>query len=649
MSQAAIPTSKLAYRPDIDGLRAIAVVSVMAFHLGVLRCSGGFVGVDVFFVISGYLISSIIFNEIAESRFSVARFYERRIRRIFPALFAMLICFSIVATMSFLPWDLIAFGKSMLSASLSVSNFYFWSLSGYFDQRNQNALLHTWSLAVEEQFYIFFPLFLIAVRHMFPRGLRQSVAFLFVVSFGLSAWTAVHSPNDAFYLPYSRAWELLLGTMLALGMFPRPARALSRNLVAFAGLAMVAYAVFVFTSATPFPGFAALVPCVGSAMIVVAGERGSSLVANMLSWRPVVFTGLISYSLYLWHWPVIILTRMGFTCHFSPETQQHFLGQLRPDRMDHLIGFVVPFVLATISWRYIERPFRKGRLRMSGKPLFLAAAGTIALCVAYATTIVAGDGLKGRFSPDALAIASYMDASAVQAREKSMRIGVCFIDEGKRIEDFDRGSCLKEEVGKKNYLLLGDSHAAMVWSAMNETLANTNVMQATVSSCKPFVDQKGNSVCAQLMNSIFNAYLPTHHVDEVLLEARWDLGSAEGLESTLRWAKTNGIPVVVLGSVPEYDGAMARLLAYSVMRHDPDMVRDHEVPTSAAIDDEMEKAAARWNVPYVSFYRAICTGRDCRVYADVSHKIPLLYDTDHLTEAGALVVVRELVSEGKLK
>src|SRR6185437_14906226 len=195
MGIAPLPQRTLKYRPDIDGMRAVAVLAVMAFHIGIFRVAGGYAGVDVFFVISGYLISSIMFTEIAESRFSVIAFYERRIRRIFPALFGMLIGFSIFATIFFLPAELIVFGKSMMATAVSCSNFYLWGLSGYFDGRNENPLLHTWSLAVEEQFYIFFPLFLIAVRRFFPHRLKISVAALFTISLVLSAWTVFYNQN----------------------------------------------------------------------------------------------------------------------------------------------------------------------------------------------------------------------------------------------------------------------------------------------------------------------------------------------------------------------------------------------------------------------------------------------------------------------
>ncbi len=200
-------------------MRAVAVLSVIAFHFGIFHLTGGFVGVDVFFVISGYLISSIVFSEVAASRFSVIGFYERRIRRIFPAFFAMLLVFALFAAVFFLPAELVDLSKSSLAATFSASNFYFWVYSDYF--HNPDPLLHTWSLAVEEQFYILFPIFLVLVRRLFPQWLRVSVVFLFAASLASSVVVVFSSTATAFFMPYTRAWELLLGTMLSLGMFPK--------------------------------------------------------------------------------------------------------------------------------------------------------------------------------------------------------------------------------------------------------------------------------------------------------------------------------------------------------------------------------------------------------------------------------------------
>jgi peptidoglycan/LPS O-acetylase OafA/YrhL len=264
--------TRLSYRADIDGLRAVAVLLVVACHMGIYKCRGGFIGVDVFFVISGYLISSVILSEIASSQFSLFSFYERRIRRIVPALVVMLLATSFLAYRYLLPVEMEDFAKSLVASIFSQSNFYFWSQSGYFDAPAAlKPLLHTWSLAVEEQFYVFFPLFLLAIRRFFPTRLRLSIVLIAILSFVASAIGAYLYPNSTFYLAPTRAWELLLGTLLSLKLFPEISGAVWRNGSTIAGITSILLAAVFFSSSTAFPGLAALAPCLGAALIIAGG------------------------------------------------------------------------------------------------------------------------------------------------------------------------------------------------------------------------------------------------------------------------------------------------------------------------------------------------------------------------------------------
>src|ERR1017187_810091 len=243
-------TSPSQYRPDIDGLRALAVLPVIAFHLSVPICSGGFVGVDVFFVISGYLITATLISDIHNSRFSIAKFYERRIRRILPALFGMLLVTSLLAGFLFCPTDLKVFGKSLICAVLSISNIYFWLQSGYFEpESTTRPLLHTWSLGVEEQFYIVFPLVLALLHKRVSKQLRTVVLLTAGVSLLVSIISTAYAPASAFYLLPSRAWELMLGSMLSLGMFPTIEGSAHRNAIAALGLILIVAANVFFTEA----------------------------------------------------------------------------------------------------------------------------------------------------------------------------------------------------------------------------------------------------------------------------------------------------------------------------------------------------------------------------------------------------------------
>ena len=635
----------LKYRADIDGLRAVAVLSVLAFHIGLRGVQGGFVGVDVFFVISGYLISSIVFSEIAESRYSMIGFYERRIRRIFPALFAVLAVLSVLAAIYLLPAELVAYSKSMLAATASASNFYFWRHSGYFDSPTSYPLLHTWSLAVEEQFYILFPIFLLLVRKLFPTRLRLSVILLFCASLVASALVVSRSSQTAFYMPYTRAWELLLGTILSLGMFPR-LRAWQRNLATLVGMGLIAFAVLVYTEATLFPGLSALPPCVGSALVIGAGESGSSFVGKILAWRPVVFIGLISYSLYLWHWPVIVLEQMGVFVGASAITSHRLAALLPQHRLDMILEVGLSFLLAVLSWKFVERPFRSGRLRLSGKPLFALAGAVMIVLMGFSSLTVFAKGFTRRFPAAALAVASVHRDS-----EEIVRTG-CFITSDYHFENYNYGLCLHtDDSGKKsNYLLLGDSHSAMLWSALSLALPQANVMQASTFNCAPLLRPAPHPDCEKMTAYIFQSYLPSHRIQGLFMVGRWTDTQLPDLTKTIAWAKQHDLPVTVFGPVPEYDGPLPRLLAYSIAWNKPNFASQHRVNSISAIDAKMQSMAANvWQVRYISLYQEICGAAGCLEYADPSLKIPIMDDDNHLNQFGANLVVRRLVAEGKLQ
>jgi len=641
------PNTGMKYRADIDGLRAVAVLSVLAFHIGGAYIPGGFVGVDVFFVISGYLISTIMFADIAASRFSVLKFYERRIRRIFPALFGMLIVFSIVTWFYLLPTEFVDYAKSLLAATASASNFYFWQHAGYFDSPTSSPLLHTWSLAVEEQFYILFPIFLVVVRRFFPKHLRIAVLILFSVSLIASAVIVPYDAVTAFYMPYTRAWELLLGTLISLGMLPRMNSLFERNLATMAGIGMIAYPVLFYTRETPFPGFAALLPCFGSALIIRSGEFGTSIVGRILSWRPAVFIGLISYSLYLWHWPVIIMHSMGLSVNLNSALPHRFAALFSAFRLDMWIEIVISFVLAILSWRFVERPFRSRPLRIQRRPLFVFAAAVMVVLIVFSGTVIFADGFKGRFSPQAVKIASFL---AHRDAASFGRVEGCFITDTSRSAVLDNDQCLRLVEGKKNYLLIGDSHAGALWSGLTSSLPDDHFLLAGVSNCKPFVHLSGTSDCKKEMNYIFKTYLPSHKIQGLFLEARWKPSDMSDLTETVDWAKQHQVPIVIFGPVPEYDSLLPRLLAYSINWNKPDLAREHLLPSSAAIDAQMQSMAANtWNVPYISLYQAICVKEGCIEYTDAAHDVPLMNDADHLNNSGSALVARRLVDHGELR
>lgn len=349
------------YRREIDGLRALAVLPVIFFHAGFSIFRGGFVGVDIFFVISGYLITSIIARELEEGRFSIVRFYERRARRILPALYLVLACSMAAAWFRFLATDFRDFMACVTAVTLFVSNFYFLEHIDYFSiDAEVNPLIHTWTLAVEEQYYIFFPLLLMAVWRFGRRFAILTLAAIFVASLVYAQWASHASAKLAYYMLVTRAWELLIGSAAALYLGKRghlQSRMLN-ELGAVAGVVLIVGSLLFITQWKPYPSIYTLPPTVGTFLIIFCAVPGT-WVNRVLSWRAFVGIGLISYSAYLWHQPLFAFARYGN--YPAPSGATMFA-----------LGLAV-FPLAWLSWRFVEAPFRNHRL-VSRRQVFALSA-----------------------------------------------------------------------------------------------------------------------------------------------------------------------------------------------------------------------------------------------------------------------------------
>ena len=332
------------YRREIDGLRAVAVIPVIFYHTGVEVFSGGFVGVDIFFVISGYLITSIIVDDCANGTFSMRKFYERRARRILPALFFIMLCCIPVAWLTMAPHQMKDFSQSLLAATAFASNIFFYTETDYFnDFAHTSPLLHTWSLAIEEQFYVVFPFFILGMRRYGRNPLVISIAIIAVSSLLLSEWGWRNEPVANFYLTPSRAWELMVGAMGAFLHFGGEQR--RNNALSALGLALIIISIFYFNGTTPFPSVYTLAPVAGTLLIILFGPSGT-WVGGILSTRTLVGIGLVSYSAYLWHQPILAFARIIY------------IDQLTPTLM--ALCLILTMTLSVISWRAIEKPFRSG-------------------------------------------------------------------------------------------------------------------------------------------------------------------------------------------------------------------------------------------------------------------------------------------------
>ncbi|MGO8814900.1 MAG: acyltransferase family protein [Terriglobia bacterium] len=652
--------TKITYRPDVDGLRAVAVLLVVFDHINT-RVTGGYIGVDVFFVISGYLITSVILSDMAAGTFSVSNFYERRIRRILPALLVMLAGCAAITYFCCVPSETEVFGRSLLSALFSVSNFFFWQQSranfviwhhaGYFDisRTGIDTLLHTWSLAVEEQFYIIFPLFLIAVRRWCSNRLRLAIWSITILTFGLACVCVYRDPNAAFYFAPLRAWELLVGTIISQHYVPAIKGKWVRNLAATSGLLLILVPSLLYTGTTHFPGLAALPPCAGAALLIAAGETGDSLVGLLLSWRPIVFIGLISYSLYLWHWPIIIFLEENYIHLDSGSPKQFKLAVL-----------LASLIAGTLSWLLVERPFRRGRFRPGRRALFLATGVATVLIAAIGVFMVASQGFSSRFPHEALDVDRFSKGDYGTAFRQA---NACFLDPRfAPFDQFNKAACLSEDPDRKHELLVGDSHAAHLYPGLRFVFPELNISEAATAGCLPLLTQPpGTAYCdGSMWKYIYSDYLIHHHVDAILIAGRWHEADFPELGRTVAWIRQQGIDVIVFGPVPEFDVPLPRLLTLSLRERNPAMIDRHRRTEPVQTDKELaELARGQWKVRYISAYEDLCaanvkteaaaplhTNSGCPVFA--APGVPFLFDSNHFTTEGSIFYARTMREHNQL-
>jgi len=626
------------YRGDIDGLRAVAVLAVVFFHAHVTGFSGGYVGVDVFFVISGYLITRLLVADFEQGRYSLLLFYERRIRRLFPALFAVLAVASALGWWLLLPDELRRFGASLAATSVFGSNLLFWREGDYFAAPAESKpLLHTWSLAVEEQFYLFFPLLLPWLLRMPERTRAWAVALAMGLSFALAAWLVMHRPATAFYLAPLRAWELLLGAVLALGLVPALPSQRVAELAAWTGIGLIVGSVVLLDKHSVFPGLSALAPCLGAALVIHSAQGHRTMVAAALSLRPVVFIGLVSYSLYLWHWVALAYARID---RFADLTSLEVAAAL-----------TASFVLAVLSWRFIEAPVRRNRALTSRAALFAFGIGGSMIFFALGAALWAARGVPERLPPAARQFAG-------GTADAWWGFGDC-----------DRRFCIVQSAGHAgraggdadvSVLLWGDSHAAALAPAFERSPGR--VVIAFDRGCPPLMGLTlGGGGCERFARSVLER-VRDERIGRVVLHARWAMyvegtrfGREEGrpirlvrgqdnasafeqaLRSTLRQLQALGVDVHLVGPVPEagkpVPGALARVA-----------LRGGDLPTLPQFEFEARQSrtrtlltsvAASEGLPLIDLHDALCDGDRCRLEAQGRS---LYFDDDHLSTRGAALV-----------
>ncbi|SDL41689.1 acyltransferase family protein [Paracoccus chinensis] len=445
------------YRPEVDGLRAVAVVPVILFHAKVAGFSGGFVGVDVFFVISGYLISGIILADLEAGRFSILRFYERRARRILPALFLTLFACTIAAWFWFLPRDLADFSQSVAATTLFLSNILFLQEAGYFDVESElKPLLHTWSLAIEEQYYILFPPVVALIWHRARSLLPSAIVLMLLASFFASVWLTRTAPQSAYFLLTTRGWELLMGVVAMLILrrqAPHASVGRLHDALAFVGLGLVLWSVAAFDHRTQFPGPFALVPTLGTVLVLLCARPGTWM-QRVLSWPLLVLIGLVSYSAYLFHQPMLAFLR--------------YMIPAEPALAVRLALVLAVFPLAWLSWKYVEMPFRAGQ-GVSRRAVFTGATAGILGFVALGAVGHHRDGyVRFDLSPEAIATLRSLERSGLE-------------------ECRDLTDCLSPPLRPEDVLLIGDSNAFHFSAPLAEALADQGrrLVSLTRGGCFP--------------------------------------------------------------------------------------------------------------------------------------------------------------------
>ena len=484
------------YRAEIDGLRAVSVLPVLLFHAGFQLFSGGFVGVDIFFVISGYLISSIIIEDIQNKCFSLVNFYERRARRILPALFLVMIVCIPFSWVWMLPNQMKDFSQSLVAISFFASNIQFWRESGYFEPAVELVpLLHTWSLSVEDQFYLVFPIFLILIWRFGWQKVFWIIVIFGTASLILSEFGWRYQASANFYLAPTRAWELFAGVLTA--FFIKEKGVQRSNFLALMGLAAIICSLFVYDENTPFPSFFAALPVSGACLIILFAAR-DTLVARMLSHKYLVGLGLISYSTYLWHQPLFAFFRIRF--------------QGQPSEFLMLSLSVFSIFLAFFSWKYVERPFRDKNRFGRTKILFFSAIGLLSFA-SFGLLGHAENGFQKR-------IQGWKELKEIP----TVNVNYCHNKGRKTSSEMERGEYCFVGNGDLKVSIIGDSHAAALFDAAHDYLATIDKSAIAVSGgfCAPLLNGfEAGEDCKEAIHIALNHAIASEEIETIVLAAEW--------------------------------------------------------------------------------------------------------------------------------
>lgn len=633
------------YRADIDGMRAVAVSAVVIFHAFPSVLPGGFIGVDIFFVISGFLISSIIYGSLANESFSFSKFYDRRIKRIFPALIIILIFSISLGWYVLFPEEYKKLGVHVAGGSGFISNILLWNESGYFDTAAETKpLLHLWSLGIEEQFYIFWPVLLLAARKV-RLNLLVAAIILTAVSFYYNIEKSSTDSVSAFYMPYTRAWELLVGSCLAYVQIGNKwlsnKKTAKNNACSIAGILAIVLGFYLTNNKSLFPGWLAALPVIGTALVIAAGS-GSWINKNILSFRPIVWIGLISFPIYLWHWPLIVLLKM---VTIEP-----------PSVAQRLCVVLSSVILAWATYRAVEIPLR----RVKNQNIVTTGLSVTIIIIAFSgLTVYELNGIPSRFPAEIQDLANFHYNPAEGAR-----VGKCWLDASAPYDGFST-ECLKisDNTEVKNILIWGDSHAGRLYTGFDLLAKDKyNVMQSTRDACPPILDF-GYENC-KTSNAYILANIQRVRPQIVILFGAWgrygtdwqpESEKSTKLSNTIAALSKIGVSkIVVFGPAPEWEDNLPKLVYKGWLRNYP----SGSIPTklnfglkidTLAVATDISTLTHQLGVEYFSVYDALCNKDGCTA-SILGKELKLTsWDYGHLTTDGAEVVARKTLNSGLLR
>ncbi|WP_120501873.1 acyltransferase family protein [Roseovarius sp. EL26] len=621
----------MTYRPDIDGLRALAILLVTIFHFDLLGVGkAGFIGVDVFFVISGFLITSIIVSDHAAGRFSLGSFYYRRVRRLYPALLATLTLYLLVGFFLFLPGAFQELGKESLLSQLYVVNFYFWRSVNYFGlQAGTVPLLHSWSLAVEEQFYLIYPLFVMLILRWRSSALLGFVLLATVGSFALGYIVTPMKPWASFYLLPTRAWELLAGGVLALYLIRSQPQEQILKVCGPLGLALIFLGLYLHTPATGIPGWFALFPVGGALCLLISGLSPTAPLTRLFSTRFLVWVGVISYPLYLVHWPVMIVLK---------ESLSSFSYGWR------LFGFAASFLLAWLIYRLVERPIRSGRALVNPRAYLQAIVGSSVVLIAVSAAILLQQGMPQRFDPSVTEVLAYSKDGIKKFRKCENRLS-------RNVAPSDRSCQLGGPEVEPSFLIYGDSHANAFSQAMDLWLKRTgqSAVFAFSSGCLP-VANLGSERCMQQANQALQFATENPDIKTVMMVSIWRQPYEGGMLHLGRWSAPGQIETAfeqeLLQTINGFQAAGKQVVLidpfFAAKGHVPQTLAkniafDRDWPTDKPLSQHREEfsylfkafeAAQAIDAKRLSLIEDLCADGTCRASIDGR---PVFSDSNHVT------------------